>query len=218
MRYVILIILLLYFASTGRAQSYYRLNDKVTINSPEGTLTAFTKPVKRAIRVENHKFYYWYSANEIRNTQGGYSGKVLNGSYSASYINKNLKEQGEFKKGLRTGRWKAWYANGKLKETTFWKSGLKQGAFSQYAEDGSIQKSGDYKNGELHGKVTSYIKDSIQVSHYKKGQLIVKPEKKKGTKNYNKLTKPFKKLFRKKKNNTKEHQKLPAGENNPAKK
>ena len=73
----------------------------------------------------NSKYnYYWYDANQIHMTQGGFSGKLLDGLYAAYYRNKNLEEQGNFKKGLKTGIWKKWRADGSLESTTQWNHGL----------------------------------------------------------------------------------------------
>jgi hypothetical protein len=36
--------------------------------------------------------YYWYAANRIISTQGGYDGRLLSGSYISYYPNKGLKD------------------------------------------------------------------------------------------------------------------------------
>src|ERR1041385_2738163 len=40
--------------------------------------------------------YYWYSDNDIKATDGGFDGKLLHGEYKSFYLDKNLKEQGNF--------------------------------------------------------------------------------------------------------------------------
>ncbi len=167
---------LLLFTCTLYGQSYYKdlVTDRVTITGPDSTVSAFVKPVK-AVKTRPEKYYWWYSANRITVTQGGYSGKLLNGPYTAYYPDKNLKEQGGFLAGLKEGKWSSWNENGILRETVYWESGVKDGSFSEYDEKGNLLKSGYYRNGLQDGNVTSYLgKDSTSVTYYKKGQPAVK--------------------------------------------
>jgi len=80
-------------------------------------------PVTPNLQAKSGLFYYWYEANEIHMTQGGYSGKLLNGVYTEYYKNKNLKTQGGFKNGLKDGHWKSWNTDGVLLSDTDWKHG-----------------------------------------------------------------------------------------------
>lgn len=124
---IYLCFLSLICAFSATAQSYRKdykeiVADRIIVNFPDETVTAFTKPVKKKIEPNISKNYYWFSAHAIRITQGGYSGKLLNGPYTTVYLNKNLKEQGSFKDGLKEGNWRTWYPNGNLKETVAWKA------------------------------------------------------------------------------------------------
>jgi len=95
---------------------------KVRITLADMTILAEINPASNP-SVKSNLFYYWYEANEIHSTQGGFSGKLLNGTYNEYYPNKNLKEQGGFKKGLKTGTWKSWNKDGTLAEITKWQKG-----------------------------------------------------------------------------------------------
>ncbi|MFD2162268.1 toxin-antitoxin system YwqK family antitoxin [Paradesertivirga mongoliensis] len=178
------------------------------LNSTEQTIVAHLYPVNEEVHADPELFYYWYSANQVNRTQGGYSGKLLNGPYTAFYTNKNLKEQGEFKKGLQHGDWKTWHENGQLKEIVKWRSGLKTGPLREYNEQGGVSRTGRYRQGKLQGKVTTYTgKDSVQVLKYDDGELVVKPTKEKkvaGTvsKVKRKVNGFFKVIFRKKDSDT----------------
>lgn len=180
---IYLCFLSLIYVFQTNAQSYRKdykeiVTDRVIVNNPDETITAHLKPVKKKVEPEINKNYYWFSAHQIRETQGGYSGKLLNGLYTAFYMNKNLKEQGEFKKGLKSGDWKLWYENGKLKETLSWKSGIRTGRFYQYDESGDLKLKGRFRKGEYNGKISTYIdKDSTNVRNYKAGNPIIEKEK-----------------------------------------
>jgi antitoxin component YwqK of YwqJK toxin-antitoxin module len=97
---------------------------KVRITENDKTVLAEIDPVSSNPRAKQSLMYYWYSANMIHSTQGGFSGKLLNGQYEEFYLNKNLKQQGTFKKGLKDGAWKTWGENGMLLETSTWKNGV----------------------------------------------------------------------------------------------
>lgn len=100
----------------------YGLN-RVRIITSDQSVVAELNPVSVHVATKATLHYYWYSANAIHETQGGYSGRLLDGLYTAYYPNKNLKEQGRFKKGLKDGVWKYWKADGALQSTANWKKG-----------------------------------------------------------------------------------------------
>lgn len=175
-------ILLVFFIVAGKAfgQSYYKdiITDRVTVNYVDHKVDATITPVKGKISVAPQSFYYWYRANKINVTQGGYSGKLLNGPYVEFYENKNLKEKGNFKNGLKSKEWNSWSENGLLKEKINWTNGRENGRFYRYDAKGNPKESGRYKNGLLNGKLVSYISaDSSSIADYKKGELIKKKKR-----------------------------------------
>ncbi len=97
--------------------------NKVRIAEDDKTILAEIISVNSNPKAKPGLFYYWYTANSIHVTQGGFSGKLLNGTYTEFYLNKNLEEQGNFKKGLKNGVWKRWNEDGTLDRVTEWKNG-----------------------------------------------------------------------------------------------
>jgi hypothetical protein len=99
-------------------------NTKVRIVEADKTTLAELNPVTSHPPLKSNLFYFWYSANAIHATQGGFSGKLLNGPYTEFYLNKNLKEQGVYKKGLKDGIWKDWNEDGTLSKAITWRRGV----------------------------------------------------------------------------------------------
>jgi len=97
--------------------------NKIRITQPDKIIVAEIEPISSKPSIKPSLSYYWYSANTIHTSQGGFSGKLLNGLYTEYYTNKNLKEQGNFKKGLKDGVWKSWNEEGTLIAVTNWKHG-----------------------------------------------------------------------------------------------
>ena len=97
---------------------------KVRIADSNKTIVAEINEVSSMPSIKPNLSYYWYNANHIHKTQGGFSGKLLNGQYNEYYLNKNLKEQGLFKKGLKAGVWKSWKEDGTLIHSTNWNKGV----------------------------------------------------------------------------------------------
>jgi antitoxin component YwqK of YwqJK toxin-antitoxin module len=120
----VLVLLCFMISASAFAQKlpYTGLN-RVRIVEADQTILAEINEGSSNPSVKPDLFYYWYSANAIHATQGGYSGKLLNGPYTEFYLNKNLKEQGSFKKGLKDGIWKSWKEDGTLSHTFTWKNG-----------------------------------------------------------------------------------------------
>jgi antitoxin component YwqK of YwqJK toxin-antitoxin module len=73
---------------------------------------------------KDDRYYYWCRNNVIHSTQGGIGGPLLDGHYIAFYPDKNLKEEGFFKKGLKDGEWKTWDRKGALTSSVDWDNGL----------------------------------------------------------------------------------------------
>jgi len=120
-----ILIVLLFISRAALAQDYpdYGLTKLRLIDSGR-TIELEVNPIKRAPAVKADLFYYWYSANQVHFTQGGYSGQLLNGVYTEYYKNKNLKEQGMFNRGLKDGMWKNWNKDGTLKKVINWDEGV----------------------------------------------------------------------------------------------
>jgi hypothetical protein len=96
----------------------------IRIIRSDKTIVVQISPVPEKPPVKPTLFYYWYSANTIHSTQGGYSGQLLNGRYTEYDLNKSLKEQGFFKNGLKSGTWKTWNEDGTLNRVSDWKAGV----------------------------------------------------------------------------------------------
>ena len=120
-----ILIVLLFISRAAVAQDYpdYGLT-KLRLTDSGRTVEVEVNPIKRDPTVKTDLFYYWYSANQVHFTQGGFSGQLLNGLYTEYYQNKNLKEQGGFNRGLKDGVWKSWDQKGRLIETVKWNDGI----------------------------------------------------------------------------------------------
>jgi hypothetical protein len=123
--------------------------DKIRIAGPNEIIQAELLPVSSDPVKKADRFYYWYSSNTIHQTQGSYSGRLLNGTYNKYYLDRSLKEQGEFKNGLKTNIWRSWNEKGILTEIYTWKKGLKNGTYTIYDDQGQVKESGKYKDDVL---------------------------------------------------------------------
>lgn len=147
--------------------------NKIRIIYPDKIVQAEILPVIPTPFSKSDRYYHWYSANQIKTTQGGFSGRLLNGLYRSFYLSKGLKEQGFFKNGLKTGVWRNWGEDGKLRDIFTWNMGLKEGSFQLYNPTGSISETGSYHKNLLHGIYkTHFGKDAVETKKYKRGQLI----------------------------------------------
>jgi hypothetical protein len=172
--FLVMIFILGANMAMGQYSSKDFLTHKIIVNHDNYTVVAYVKPTHK-IYVESDRLYYWFSTNLIKSTQGGYSGKLLNGRYQEFFLNKSLKEWGAFNAGLKTGKWKSWDEGGKLKEEYYWDSGKKNGTYSKYDSLGRLAEKGKYRNDLLNGKQAVMIGDSSKISYFKKGKPVEKP-------------------------------------------
>lgn len=172
LRFLQLVLLVVSFVGTARGQSYTDafLNYKVTAHYDDHTIIAYVKPAEQ-LSLSSDRYYYWFAGNGVHVTQGGYSGKLLNGNYQDFYMNKGLKESGVFDEGLKKGVWKNWTAEGVLKDEFSFKNGIKNGAYTKYGATGNILEKGKYRNDLLNGKQQVFAGDSVRVVFYKAGKI-----------------------------------------------
>ncbi|HWZ23306.1 MAG TPA: hypothetical protein VNW06_11665 [Cytophagaceae bacterium] len=185
MRGLLFILLLTISVLPGFSQSYQKLMDgveyknRVHIHCPTYQAVTYVYDGDKVIRVRDDLFYYWFAASDVKKTQGGYDGKLINGEYAAFYLNKNLKEKGNFRYGLKVGIWKSWYISGRYSEIANWKKGELNGHYSSYDSSGYKKEEGNYKKGKKDGVIKLYDSDGgVEKITYKEGvEEKVKHEK-----------------------------------------
>jgi hypothetical protein len=117
--------------------------------------------------------YYWYYDGKINHNQGGYSGKLLDGTFEVFDGKGRLMKKGQFKAGLKQNQWVAWYSNGKMQNVWMYKNGYLEGKIKRFDELGNLLALENYKTGLLHGKCIYYENGTAREKVYKKGMEIV---------------------------------------------
>lgn len=127
------------------------------------------------INPKDNTTYYWFKGGAIHNATEGVAGELLEGPFLKFYLNNQLAEQGEFKKGKKIGLWKTWYNNGTLCTETHWKSGKLKGKFIAYNEKGEMIEKGNYANNKKQGRWINYkTKDTLK---FRNDMVVVKKNK-----------------------------------------
>lgn len=163
------------FFTAGAQGLLKEQTSRVTTVEADRSITAYVLPVKREPVVDPDVTYYWFKAGRIHHTQGGFSGRLLNGHFTSFYLAKNLKEEGYFKKGVRSGLWRNWRENGILERAAYYRKGQENGRFVRYDDSGVVKQTGRMKDGKLHGYVKTYVsQDSVTNVYYKNGAVAVK--------------------------------------------
>ncbi|QRQ61135.1 toxin-antitoxin system YwqK family antitoxin [Sphingobacterium multivorum] len=146
---------------------------RFTISSNDGSKTiCYADNIK--ISPNSDKTYVWYESNQLHQTMGGYSGKLLNGQFTHYFPNKNLSDQGLYVKGLKQGVWRHWYPNGNLKSESQWMANIEEGTFVRYDEQGNWIQRGYLKEGKLHGSIENKTSDVISYQYFDLGKEISK--------------------------------------------
>ncbi|KOY84382.1 hypothetical protein AD998_21175 [bacterium 336/3] len=141
---------------------------KITLTSGDSVIIFHVVGEPKEIKPQKERFYWWYSGGKLKNTQGGYSGKLLNGTYLLQTSNKDILMEGNLKYGLKIGVWKSWYPQtGHLQSIESWKNGLLNGKVERFSEDGrTLLYKNYYKNGFLHGKNIDYSQDKKTITAF----------------------------------------------------
>ncbi|MPM04078.1 hypothetical protein SDC9_50348 [bioreactor metagenome] len=143
----------------------------------ESITIARNNPEKK--KINENLWYYWYLNNAVHFSEGGYSGKLLNGKYISYYKNMNLRSSGTFRYGLMHDEWTTWYENGSMKSAEQWKKGKKHGVCIYFSEDGMKMTVEKYRHGILNGKMKVFCSDSlVEVRRFKNGDEVLRKTKK----------------------------------------
>ncbi|WP_407427529.1 toxin-antitoxin system YwqK family antitoxin [Arcticibacter sp.] len=163
------------FFTAGAQDLLKRQVSRVTTVEADRSITAYVFPVRREPAIDPDVTYYWFKAGTIHHTQGGYSGRLLNGHFSSFYLTKNLKEEGDFTNGVKSGLWRNWRENGILERTAYYRNGLENGRFFTYDDSGVVKQTGRMKDGKFHGNVKTYVsQDSVTTVYYRNGAVAAK--------------------------------------------
>jgi hypothetical protein len=147
----------------------------ITVNFDDYTVKTQILGQEKKVCVEDSKTYMWYASRKIVETKGGYSGRLIHGTYTSFYLNDQLRDKGYIKYGLRDKEWRYWYPDGKLKEIIRWKSGAKHGRYLLYNDLGELMAKGNFKNDKLHGAFYTYggRKTVLEKKRYKNGEEVI---------------------------------------------
>jgi len=131
---------------------------------------------EKKIVVQQEKMYFWYKPDTILTTKGGYSGRLLDGSYKEYFPNKNLKVKGQFSKGLKEGEWVSWYSNGQMQKVEHWKKGTREGKIISYNYQGMKVGEEFYKHDIQKGMQLQFnaVKQSFDTVYFKNGIKVIK--------------------------------------------
>ena len=176
------------YALAGYAQKEIEIpvNHRVVINFQDHIVYADTLASERKFKPKSGKYYFWYNANDIKRTRGGYDGKLLHGSYTEFFPDKNLRQKGLFRYGLKKGVWKTWYHSGEIQSVVRWRKGRMQGWFKYYDETGKLVKQGKHKDDLEHGKIDTFLSGgrrerNVYVHGLKKERKVGKSRNKKSS-------------------------------------
>lgn len=148
---------------------------RFTISAQDGSKKIFYADNIK-ISPNSDKSYAWYQSNQLHQTMGGYSGKLLNGWFTQYFPNKNLSEQGLYVKGLKQGVWRHWYDNGNLKSESQWMANIEEGPFVHYDEQGNWIQRGYLKEGKPHGSIENKSNGAISYRYFDLGKEITKED------------------------------------------
>jgi len=170
-KWIYVLFFLLLFPSKGFPQREVKKSNtrEVIVMQDDTLIRANILTGKADIKLVEQLEYFWYRAGIITSNRGGYSGKLLHGSYH-EFANGKLICKGWFENGLKTGKWAYWYDNGNISEISTWGKGQRDGEFAQYDITGNIITMGNHKDGLLHGEVSIHQGDSLVIKKYRKGE------------------------------------------------
>jgi antitoxin component YwqK of YwqJK toxin-antitoxin module len=149
-------------------------NMEIIVTGADSIKRIHIRTEQKNIRTESGVNYYWYANNQVNYNFGGYSGRLLHGTYSVFDKTGKLVILGKFKNGAKTGLWKYWNGTGFLIKQEKWKNGKLHGSVQEFDNAGKLIKCSSYQKGLLHGKQFIYLPDTTIIKQFKNGKEIIK--------------------------------------------
>ena len=162
--------------SEGFAQNYHEIpgKDLVSISDSGRNIRAHVYSGEENVIASILRTYGWVKGGSLFYTQGGYSGRLLDGAFYEFYPNRNLMLEGKYIKGLKDGRWSFWSEKGKLSEIQTWRSGVKHGLYIKNDSLGNLFFKANYKRGSLNGRATQRDSSGRIIKIYFRNSVIIK--------------------------------------------
>lgn len=188
----------LVFSIRSNAQNFkdptIGISNRVYVQYTDSLIETFCYRGEKKIKTRDELFYYWYAAQDIKHTRGAYEGKILHGTYTVFYYNKDLLTKGNFKYGLKDGQWKSWHQGGELKSKEQWKNGHIVGMAYYYHPNGKLKSHRKYTDqfGSGHQADYDLIGNLISKKYYKKKELVKEVKYHQNDKDKTVVTKPEK--------------------------
>lgn len=170
---IVLALLITYANSSFARHQSVTSKRTIHVNFPDKQIDAQISTTKKKAPAPHLK-YYWYDNSTIHETQGDYSGYLLDGFYTEYFnVDNGLSAKGTIKRGVRHGIWKYWYPNGNLKAREKWQRGKLRGKKYRYDTKGTVEKIEHYKSGRLTGRVSTFDTSGSKTSvYYKNGSIV----------------------------------------------
>lgn len=121
----------------------------VRLSDPEGNVIAEVSDKHKPDASKPDRLYFWVRSQTIFSTQGGASGILLHGQYTAYFPGGQLREKGGFHLGLKHGEWRKWDDQGRLRLVEHWRKGVLDGPSTHFDETGAPSQMGRYRRGQL---------------------------------------------------------------------
>jgi hypothetical protein len=144
-----------------------------SLNTDTSFVEGYLAPQKKEINADDQKMYTWFAGGKINHTQGDYKDRLLDGVYTSSYSNKQLKEKGEYNNGLKKADWLSWDEDGKLQRKNHFHKGWLKGYQITYDLLGIAKKRVHYRNNKMNGNLQEYQKGNwVTTAKYSNGEQV----------------------------------------------
>jgi antitoxin component YwqK of YwqJK toxin-antitoxin module len=184
LKYSILIVLsiaAILYSCNSQLNKLPETTNSFTIAKADSVIKGSLATEQKRIAYDNTKYYHYLLNQEVKVTQGGASGKLLNGKYEVFDKQMSILKSGSLKDGLKIGEWKDWHTNGSLKRRVQYKRGVEHGHYFEYNSQGRLRITGKFKNGLKHGIAKELDVDGKVISYiiYKNGFIVPNKSSKK---------------------------------------
>ena len=171
----ILFLFLFLFTSVcfGQKVEDLKVLNHFSVNNDAMHTEGYLAPYGQSINTHQNRIYYWFAGAQIHQTQGDFKDRLLNGTYTENYANKQLAKKGEFSNGLKTGEWLDWDENGILMMKSQYKKGWLNGYQFTFDSIGAPAQRVHFHKGMMQGLKQEYQQGNWKsVARYKKGETV----------------------------------------------
>jgi antitoxin component YwqK of YwqJK toxin-antitoxin module len=178
-KFIFWVFVISVFQTYGQSDFYCSQRRKIILAKDSVQHIFEIKTEMSQLKTDPFLTYYWYNKTGLHQSQGFYSGYLLDGEFMDIELSGNIIIKGALSNGLKNGIWVVNNKKDGIMQFQTWRNGVQHGKLEEYNSDHQLIKTCSFKNGLQHGWYILYENNIIITKTYFRNGIEVGPNRNK---------------------------------------